>query len=337
MKIKAFIGIVISFVFVYLAFKDVSFQEMGTALATANYLWLIPAILAMLVSHMIRAVRWQAIMEPIQRCSVRPLFSALMIGYAANNLLPLRLGEFLRAYAVGKSQGVSKTSAFATVIVERLLDLMSLLLLLSATVFFFPLPENIKNWGYLFSGITLASVAFVLFVMEKTEATIRILGKLLPQRLFNIVERLMKSFLQGFVVFRRSEHYLLIFLTSIAIWFLYALVVYFAFFSFDFDTTYGVGFYASLVVLIIISVGITIPASPGFVGTYHWFCMLSLALFGVPESEALGFAIVSHAINILPFTAIGLVYFWKENLRLADAVSQKADGGDGAAPTSVGV
>ena len=66
-----------------------------------------------------------------------------------------------------------------------------------------------------------------------------------------------------------------------------------------------------------------IPSSPGFVGTYHWFCMQSLALYGVPDSQALSFAVVSHALNTLPFTVIGLLYFWKENLRLSDAVVEK--------------
>jgi len=260
-------------------------------------------------------------MSPIKDCHVHPLFSALMVGYAANNLLPLRLGEFLRAYAVAKSQTISKTSAFATVIVERLLDLMSLLLFLGLTVLLFPLPPEVKTAGYAVAGLTFFLIVFVVFLMAKTDATMGLVRKLLPQKIFKVVDKLMRSFLDGFEVFRKSEHYLLVAVTSVAIWLLYAAVVYLAFFAFDFQGHYDIGVYASLVVLVIISVGITIPSSPGFVGTYHWFCMLGLSLFGVPKGEALSFAIVSHAINVVPFTIIGLAYFWRENLSLSVAVS----------------
>jgi len=321
LKIRVAIGVFISALFIYLAFHKVDFDQMVGALQSANYRWLAPAILVMLTSHWIRAVRWRAIMTPIKICHVHPLFSALMVGYAANNLLPLRLGEFLRAYAVGKSQTIPKTSAFATVIVERLLDLMALLLFLGVTVSLFPLPAEVKTPAYAVTVLTFALMIFVAFLMTKTDATMSLVQKLLPQKIFSVVDKVMRSFVEGFEVFRKSEHYLLVALTSVAIWLLYAGVVYLAFFAFDFQSRYGLGVYASLVVLVVISVGITIPSSPGYVGTYHWFCMLSLSLFGVPKSEALSFAIVSHAINVLPFTIIGLAYFWRENLSLSVAVA----------------
>ncbi len=321
MKIRILIGVLVSALFIYLAFRKVDLNEVLAALRNADYAWLGPAILAMSLSHWIRAVRWRAIMSPIKTCDVHPLFSALMIGYAANNLLPLRLGEFLRAYAVGKSQNIAKTSAFATVVVERLLDLMVLLLFLGTTVLLFPLPAEVKGPGYAVAVLTFGLIVFVVFLMTRTEGTIALLQRMLPSRIFAVIDKFLRSFVEGFEVFRKAEHYLLVAVTSIAIWLLYAAVVYLAFFAFDFKGSYGIGLYASLVVLVVISVGITIPSSPGFVGTYHWFCMLALGLFGVPRSEALSFAIVSHAINVLPFTVVGLLYFWKENLSFAAAVA----------------
>ncbi|MFQ5754081.1 MAG: lysylphosphatidylglycerol synthase transmembrane domain-containing protein, partial [bacterium] len=155
MKRKVIIGIAISAIFFYLAFREVNLQEMLTALKNANYIWLLPAFAFMLFSHWVRAVRWRYFLEPIQDVKIHPLFSALIIGYAANNIFPLRLGEFLRAVAIGKTQQISKSSAFATVIVERLIDLLSLLVLLSTTVLFFPLPEVIKNSGYIIFFLTV--------------------------------------------------------------------------------------------------------------------------------------------------------------------------------------
>lgn len=335
MKIRVAIGLAISAVFVYLAFKDVDFDEMLHALVNANYRWLFPASVAMLLSHWFRALRWRFIMEPIKPVKVGSLFSALMIGYASNNIFPLRLGEFLRAYAIAKSQNISKTSAFATVVVDRLLDILSLLLVLAITVFLYPMPQNIKNWGYAVSVATVGLIVFMVFLMEKTDATVRLLEKIMPGRVFAIVQKVVRSFLQGFMVFKKSEHYLSILMLSLAVWFLYAVVVYLSFFAFNFTENYGVGLYESLVVLVIISIGLMIPASPGFVGTYHWFCMKSLSLFGIPESEALSFAVISHALNTIPFTIVGLLYFWKENLHLSDAVSEKEAVKQGAGPETL--
>jgi len=324
LKFKVLIGLVISLVFVFLAFRDVNFQEMSDALAAANYLWLLPAFLLMLISHFVRAYRWRYFLEPMKDgVKFSPMFSALMIGYAANNIFPLRLGEFLRAYAIGKSQKISKSSAFATIIVERLIDILALLLLLGSTILFYPLPEIIEKSGYVILAITVGAIIFMVFLMEKSAATIGLLAKLLPARVFEKVERIARSFLQGFQALRKSEHYLKVSIFSILVWLLYAGTVYVSFFAFDLPQDYQLNVAAGLVVLVTVSIGIMIPSSPGFVGTYHWFCMQSLALYGVPHSKALSFAVISHALNTLPFTVIGLLYFWKENLHLSEAVAEK--------------
>jgi len=324
LKIKIAIGIVISIVFTFLAFRDVNLQEMLAALKGANYLWLLPSFLFMLISHFVRAYRWRYFLEPMKpQVKFSPMFSALMIGYAANNIFPLRLGEFMRAYAIGKSQNISKSSAFATIIVERLIDVLALLLLLVSTILFYPLPEIIEKSSYGIFAITFGAIVFMVFLMEKSEATIGLIGKLLPAGMFVKIEKIVRSFLQGFQALRKSEHHLVVAIFSILVWLLYAATVYISFFAFDFPQQYQLSIASSLVVLVTVSIGIMIPSSPGFVGTYHWFCMQSLALYGVPHSQALSFAVVSHALNTLPFTAIGLLYFWKENLRLSDAVVEK--------------
>ncbi len=323
MKLKAILGVLISIIFVYLAFRNVDFGEMLAAMRSANYLWLVPVFFAMLTSHWLRAVRHHYFLAPIKPVRSHPLFSALMIGYAGNNLLPLRMGEFLRAYALGKSQNLSKTSAFATVLVERVVDLLSLLVILAIAVLVYPLPQNIKNWGYIIFALTVTAIVVMVLLMEKTEATLAFFEKILPARLFAGVQKTAHSFLQGFVVLKKTEHYGKIVLLSLGVWFLYVMVVYLSFYAFDFPQNYALNLTASLVVLATVSIGIMIPASPGFVGTYHWFCMTSLAFYHVPQSEALSFAVVSHALNTIPFTLIGLGYFWRENLHFADAVAER--------------
>lgn len=326
MKIKVLIGIVISGVFIYLTYHQVNFQEMVESLKTAQYIWLIPALIFMFISHWFRAVRWRYIIEPIKSVKVHPIFSALMIGYAANNVFPLRMGEFLRAYALGKSQNISKSATFATVIIERfILDFLALLVVLAITIVLFPtlLPSEIKNGGYVILALTLAVIALIIFLVEKPDDTIRILKAVLPSKLFNLVENVIPAFINGCMVFKKSEHYLRITFLTILVWALYIASVYVSFFVFDFQNKYGLDVKSSLVVLVFATFGIMIPSSPGYVGTYHFFCALSLLKLHVPDGEAKSFALISHLINVLPISIVGLAYFWKENLHFSEAVAEK--------------
>ena len=326
MKLKISIGIVISAIFIYLTFHRVDFQKMIEILKSAHYEWLVPALFFMFVSHWLRALRWRYIIEPIKPVKVHPIFSALMIGYAANNIFPLRMGEFLRAYALGKSQKISKSSTFATVIIERfILDLIALLVILAVTFLLFPtlLPPEIKNGGYFVLAFTLAVIVLIVFLIEKPDSTIKVLKLLLPFKLFNFVQNILPSFFKGCMVFKKSEHYLSITVLTILIWLLYIGSIYVSFFVFDFPNKYGLDIRSSLVVLVFATFGIMIPSSPGYVGTYHFFCALSLLKLHVPDGEAKSFALISHILNVIPLSIIGLIYFWKENLHLSEAVAEK--------------
>ncbi|MCH8018880.1 flippase-like domain-containing protein [candidate division KSB1 bacterium] len=328
MRLKIIIGMVVSFVFLYFTFRQVDFQEMLNAIKAANYLWLIPAFATMIFSHWLRAVRWRYLLEPIKLIKINPVFSALMIGYAANNIFPLRMGEFLRAFAIGKSQKISKSSAFATVFVERfILDFVPLLLVLVLTFSLFAsiLGDEIKYGGYLISVITCFVIALVIVLIKWTDATVEKLRQILPAKLFKFVEHFLPSFTKGCLAFKKAEHYLAITVLSVLVWALYILSIYFSFFIFDFPAKYGLDISASLLVLVFASFGIMIPASPGYVGTFHYFCALSLNALGagIPDGEVKSFALVSHLMNILPISIIGLFYFWRENLHFSDAVAEK--------------
>lgn len=328
MRLKIAIGIAVSVIFLYLTFRQVDLQEILVALKSANYIWLIPAFLSMLASHGLRALRWRYILDPIKPIKIHPLFSSLMIGYAANNIFPLRMGEFLRAFAIGKSQKISKSSAFATVFVERfILDFVPLLVILAITFSLFAsiLGDEIKYGGYLISMITLLVIVLVIFLIKKTEATVERLRQILPARLFKFVEHFLPSFTQGCMVFKKAEHYLAIIVLTVLIWGLYVGSIYISFFIFQFPEKYGLDISASLLVLVFATFGIMIPASPGYVGTFHYFCALSLSALntGIPDGEVKSFALVSHIMNVLPMSIVGLVYFWRENLHFSDAVRER--------------
>lgn len=323
---RLLLGLVISAACVYFAFRKVDFGNMLQALQTANYWWLVPAVLLMFISLWLRAVRWRYFMEPIKRVGTPKLFSAMMIGYMANNLFPLRLGEFLRAYAIGKSAGVSKAASFATIIVERIIDLLSLLAILALTIFYHTFPEWIERAAWLIFVASVGFVIFIVFLMEKTEQTLRVVEYILqplPLRVSEKARALLRSFLEGFAVFKRAEHYWTILWQSVVMWLSYAGIVYVTLIAFRLNTAYDLPWVTSLVVLVMVGIGIMIPSSPGYVGTYHLLCIQAMAFFSVPTSQAAGFAVVLHVVNFIPVTLVGLLYFWREHMKIPDATLQK--------------
>ncbi|MFQ5674252.1 MAG: lysylphosphatidylglycerol synthase transmembrane domain-containing protein [bacterium] len=328
MRLKIAIGIVVSVIFLYLTFRQVQVDELMFAFKAGEHLWIIPAFILMLVSHWIRALRWRFIIEPLKSIKTPPLFSALMIGYATNNVFPLRMGEFLRAYAIGKSQKVSKSSAFATVVMERfVLDLTALLLILGIALAFSPIQlpykETVEKGGYVVLTIVIMMTAASIFLSTKTQSTLAFIKRFLPARIYHLVETTLVSFVKGCLVFKKSEHYLNIFISTCIIWLLYIASLYLTFQIFGFQTDYSFTLWHSIVVLVIVTFAIMLPSSPGALGTYHFLCTEVVKYYGVSSEQGAAFALISHAMNIIPFTIIGLVYFWKENLHFSDAVREK--------------
>ena len=316
---KLFLGLSISFLFLYLAFRKVNFSQMMDAFSQAQYLYVIPAILLMFFSHWLRSIRWQYLLNPIKEIKIGVLLSSLLIGYMANVFLPAHLGEFLRAYMVGKKKTVSSSAVFGTIVIERIIDVFTMLILMALAVVVFPFPPWVRKSGYI-SFAFIFGLFLVLILMKKyRDFSLRITEKMtrpLPHRFQYKINDLLHSFLDGIVPLRRRVDYLFVSLLSLVIWACYGVIFQIVFYAFDFVTTYHLPWSAALVLLVITTISVLVPSSPGYVGTYHYLCQLSLGLFGVPESPALTFAFVMHGINFFPVLIVGLILVSKEGVSL---------------------
>ncbi len=316
---KLFLGLAISALFLYLAFSKVDFAQMGKAFAAANYWWLIPTVAITFIAHGMRTLRWRYLLEPIAVIPIMPLFSALMIGYFFNDFLPAHLGEFVRAYVLGRKRPVSSSAIFGTIVMERIIDVFTLFLLMAVALLVFPFPGWVRMGGYLtFAAITLLLLALLLLKRYPGPAFTlleRLAGRRAPH-LAEKIKKMLESFLNGIVPLRRPSHYLIVVVLSLLIWACYGLAFQFVFYSFDFIHLYALPWTAALVLLVITTFGVLVPSSPGYVGTYHWLCLQALALppFTVPDSPALTFAIVMHGINFLPVILVGLAMISLEGL-----------------------
>ena len=338
MRIKFILGLVISAVFIFLAFRGIDYNLMLGAWLHANDWGLLPIILAMFASHWLRAVRWRYFMEPIKRVDTPTLFAATMIGYYGNNVFPLRAGEVLRAYSIGKAAGVSRMASFATIIVERLIDIFSLLLLLALSVGFHDYPNWIEKGAWLLFFLTSAGTIFMVFLMQRTLQTLRLVERFttpLPQRVREMVQKLLRSFLDGFGIFQKSEHFWTIAWQSVVIWLFYAATIYFTLEAFGLNDKFYLPLGASFIILVMISLGIMVPAAPGYVGTFHWICQQALVLFNVSESESLSFAVIMHISNFIPVTLVGFYYYYKQQVDFREAVAS-AEGNEASSSSGSG-
>ena len=325
MKKKLFIGILVSLVFLYLAFRKVDYTQLWQALKDANYWFIIPNVILGIFTMWMRALRWKYMVDPIKKVGLSRLFSSVMIGFMANNVLPARLGEFIRAYSLGSKENISKSASFATIVVERVFDGFSILFILWATLLLFPFPDWVKKASHLFLVMNLGVLFFLIFFEVKTDSTMKFsqfMFKFLPRKLRIKAEEILLKFISGLKVFRDVPSLIWILIWSISIWVVTAISNYFIFLAFDLHLPIQ----ASFILLVIVCLGVMLPAAPGFVGTFQFFCIVALERFDIGRSVALPFSIVLHACQYFPVTLLGLYYLKKEHLSLKTLEKESVQG-----------
>jgi uncharacterized protein (TIRG00374 family) len=312
-QLRVMAGLLISALFLFLAFRKVDFHEVGNALRHANYIWLIPAVAAIVASISQRAVRWRLLFHPRDDLRHGSLFGSMNVGYLVNDLLPMRLGEVVRAYLVAKLEPVSATHALSTVAVERVLDMVVTLGYLAALLPFVTLPEGAS---LKIEVVTVLAVGALLVMLvagvwqDHTHGLVRIGTRFLPARVAERVHGLLDSFLHGFAVLSRPGVALKILAESVILWALAALGMYFTLFAFHLHLSPA----APLFVLALVSLSFVVPASPGHVGVFHLAAVSALKAFDVDSSVALSYAFVAHIVAFAPPMIMGAVYLWRAKI-----------------------
>ena len=317
--------------FLYIAFRGTDFGKLFASIAAANYWWMVASMVCLMVSHVFRSWRWRYLLDPIKPdISLRNLFSGVMIGYFINNILP-RAGELVRPYTIGRLESVPKGAALGTIVVERIMDTVSFLILVLVIplVYDGPLAQAfpwLRQAGMIIMLATFLFLAIALALMLRRDWTDAILGRttgFLSPRFAKKIDRAIHSFLDGFMFVKRPASFLAILVLSVLVWFLYILMTYLAFFSFGLQTQLGFG--AAIVVLAISSIGIAIP-TPGATGGYHWFAAQTLIrLFHIANPVALSYATVTHAVGYICVTVVGLYYFLRDHININEAMNKPVE------------
>ena len=327
-SLKTLLSLLLMALFLYFAFRGTDFGKLWEILSHANYWWTLATLPVLVLSHAVRTWRWEYFLRPVKKnIKYRNLFSALMVGYMMNNILP-RAGELVRPYAIGKLEGISRSAAFGTVLMERIFDVLSfmVLIVLIPLVYKGPLLQNfpwLEEAGIWIMVVTLLFLGLIIYLMVRrdlVERLVRFFTRRVSQHRAQLIERIVHSFLDGFLFVKEPKNYLMIGFQSIVVWGLYIVMMYLPFYSFGMVQKYNLGWSAAMVVQAISSIGIVIP-TPGSVGPYHYFTIETLTkLYGVDEELARSYAAVTNAIGFIGITLIGAVYFFKDKLHMSEVM-----------------
>lgn len=273
----------------------------------------------------VRAIRWRYLFPPASRPPA--LVAAMMIGYMVNNVLPLRAGEVARVYVVARRWGHFWTTV-ATVVVERVLDGLAVVLILGVLVLVVPVPGYLRWGAAIMLAVNVAGIGVLVGFAAApgaSRAVLRWLTRRWP-RVQSSALAIFERFLRGLEGVRTPAHSVPLLLWTVVVW----VVPAFAAWTMLQAMTLSLPFppsipslhrawIASWVVLAFVGVSVSLPSAPGFVGVFHAAAVLALGIFGVPRAEGLGYALLLHAVQYVPVTLVGWLFLLREHMTLAEA------------------
>lgn len=321
---QTILGLVISLACLGFVLREVDFTRLWQLTLGINPLYVVAINLLLALSFWARSARWQVLLRPVRDCTIKPLLVANLIGFMANNVLPARLGEFVRAFAAQRVAGAPASAALATIVVERILDGLTLLLILFLTLVFADPAKTAGAFSVAYmraAGVSLLAVYLgVLAViwclwrwpLATTSLATRLAGKISP-RLADLAGQILATFAQGLAVLGQARHLPLLCLQSVLVW-LPGLAMYVVFLP-------ALGLPPSLFLGAMAFVGASlasaVPAGPGYVGTFQLAVLWALVIAGAPAEPAAAYALLFWAAEYFPLTIAGLVAMWANGLNLS--------------------
>ncbi len=322
---RVLLGFGITAFLLWWVLRDVPLADVWVAFRSANFLLLGLAVALGYLNYLFRSMRWGLLLRPIcAETSLYSRFSAMNIGFMATNLIPLRVGEFVRPYALSRMEPVSISGAFGSLVVERFLDSLTIAALLFVAIAAPGFPENPMVWDVSLSvwirwflvalGGLLTFMVLLLVFPKPLVAAVGWGAGFLPRKLERLVVDVMEAFLEGLKVLQSPALLVQAIVWSVGIWLFQSLSFWVAFLAFGIDVGYDV----SLFVNGTVALAVAVPAAPGFLGTFQLGVVGGLGVYGVSEAAATAVAFAFHMGGFLPVTLAGLYFAGKLGLSLGD-------------------
>ena len=313
------LGITVSVALIAWMIVTFNWHEVFDAMRSMK-IWPVFPTLALVGLHWyLRSLRWRYLLPPAAESpSLRVLFDSFMAGNFATFTLPLRAGEFVRAFLLSRQSKYTFPTAFASIVIERFFDLVTVLFSFAVVLFYVPNMPELVSQGARALGILAIIILVVMltgvYAPEFLTKMAKFFTAKFPGNLRNIALKFLDDLLHGLTILKHPRNMAMVTFLSILVW-LSCYAFYWGFlYFFDLPNTFLVG----VAVSVIIALMVAAPSAPGFVGVYEYACIVGLGLFNVPKELALAYALVSHFFQYILIVVYGAYLLTRYNLKLKD-------------------
>lgn len=308
------LGCLFGVFFLWLTFRDISWNDFVDGLRQMKPIYLLPGLVLAIACQFIRALRFGVILSPFCTLSTKMLWDLLNIWAAANVIMPARLGELVRPYLLHQ-RGVSFSSVFGAVLVERFFDMTGLLVLLGAVLWRTPdISKEYSLLGQILLATLVVGYSVVLIILAKkkmVQSFIEKTLKIFPEKIAVVMESIFHKLIEGIEVMANPKRALIIFIYSIGLWFLFSATTYVFLLAFSLRAS----FLVAVTIQVFIALAVAIPSAPGFIGTFHAAGRYALALYGIQAVVAVSFATVYHLFSLIVSLALGAMSYFTGQYR----------------------
>ena len=321
---KFYLGLVIGAFFLYLAMRKLDYAAMWAAFSLIRWPMILLSVFVYYLTYLIRTIRWRYLAMPIKPMGLRTIFSATAIGFGANNMFPARLGEIIRCVVLGRMERVRASAVLATVVVERLFDMLAVLVMLGVVLMVVPFPDEYQEFqrglraaGMVSLGGVVGVFVFLVFLGRESRWAKTLLSWMtrpVPVRWRERAESMALSFAGGLAVLFRGDLFFPVIVTTGLLWLAIVMMFFTVFLAFGFVLPISTAVFLT----VLLAFAIALPSTPGYIGPFHAAARYALVFFGLPAEEAVSVGIVMHAVNFLPAVAGGLLFIWIDKVDIGE-------------------
>ncbi len=329
-NVRIALSVVVSLVLLGFAMTGVEWDQALDAMRSASYGYVLLMLPVTVWSLYIRAQRWRVFLGNVGSPPMSTLVSSTNIGFMANMVLPLRVGEVLRPVLLSRKEGLPLSGVFGSCLLERIFDMFCILTLFGIAALWVDVSDTVRQWGFALLSVSV-TVGGALALLRFQEALALRISRwvcgLLPDAVGEPLQRFVEGFVEALAMLDSPVAFARAFGWSFFLWTVIGLVYVLGFYAFHMPVPVIKG---GLVLTAIVAIAVSVPSAPGFIGAYQLGCVLALGMFGIDESAALAYSLVLHLTQFVSVIGAGLYSLWKEGMSFSDV-------GKGAEPEAVGV
>jgi len=308
------LGITISVALLWFSLRDVELEPLLISFSELKFIYLLPFILSLFIYYWLKVVRWKMLLTPTVKSSLMALYPPMMIGYAGNLILPMQLGEFVRVALAAKNLKIHSAAILTSVVLERLFDFFTLFILIGLTTYFYTEKSETLQTAFFYIGIGCLIAVIIIFIYifytDKFVLLFRKTTAFLPERIHTQLLGAVAQGADGLHAIKNPGLLILLILISLLQWGMMWVCVYISIIATGLD----ISIYAAFIVLIFVIIGISIPTSPGYIGSIQAAYYLALSSYSISANDALTASLFYHITAYVSVLVVGLYYLKKQNI-----------------------